>query len=208
VPQLCSLYVLRLAHTFAPHYSLNTLTSTRSVPVISENATTFYSPTNTLPPYILQCSQISPHAHPPDKPPPNMPIWSTQPFKALYGLFFLTKVPILLPWSLIRYAPKSSRPTPNIPLRVCVVNAICRELFKYYTATRSTGVASVTADHKRAGERFALATPADTSLFTGVLTLGTTKPVAVGGIWYPSPLGKRGRRVKGGDDGFERESGI
>jgi hypothetical protein len=131
VPQLCSSYVPHLAHTFAPHYSLNTLTSTRSVPVISENATTFYSPTNTLPPYILQCSQISPHAHPPDKPPPNMPILSTHPFKALYGLFFLTKVPILLPWALIRYAPKSFRPTPNTPLRICVVNAICRELFKY-----------------------------------------------------------------------------
>jgi hypothetical protein len=136
----CPYFCSSLFTTYRPLFPI------ASVPVISENSATFYSPTNTLPPYMLQCSQIHPKAQPPYKPPSSMPIWSTQPFKALYGLLFLTKVPILLPWSLIRYAPKSLRLTPNTPLRICVVNAICRELFKYYTATRSTCVASVTAE--------------------------------------------------------------
>jgi acetyl esterase/lipase len=125
-----------------------------------------------------------------------MPIWSTQPLKALYGLFFLAKVLILLPVSLIRFTPKTQRPTPSTPLRICVVNAICRELFKYYTATRSTGVASVTSGHKKAKERYALASPGAASLYTGILTPGTTKPEAVGGIWYPSPLTKNAENIE------------
>jgi acetyl esterase/lipase len=117
-----------------------------------------------------------------------MPIWSTQPLKSLYGLFFLAKVILLLPVSLVRYSPKALRPTPTTPLRICVVNAICRELFKYYTATRSTGVASVVSGHNKAKERYALAAPGDASLYAGVLKSGTSTPQAVGGVWYPSPL--------------------
>jgi acetyl esterase/lipase len=119
-----------------------------------------------------------------------MTLWSNQPFKALYGLFFGTKVLVLLPLSLIRYTPKSARPSPDASLRICVVNAIARELFRYYTATRSTGVGSVAAGHKRAKERFALAEPADASLYEGVLSPGDARPASVGGIWYPSPPSK------------------
>jgi acetyl esterase/lipase len=73
-------------------------------------------------------------------------------------------------------------------LRVCVVNVLARELFRYYTKTQSTGVASVESGHRRAKERFALAKPAEASLYSGVLTPGAAQPAAVGGLWFPSPI--------------------
>ncbi|KAH9866808.1 hypothetical protein J1614_008501 [Plenodomus biglobosus] len=116
-----------------------------------------------------------------------MALWSKQPFKVLCGVFFLIKVIAILPLYLLRYSPRSLRPIRGQSLRVCVINALVRELFRYYTKTRSTGVASVESEHRRAKERFALVEAADSSLFSGVLTSGVAKPSAVGGLWYPGP---------------------
>ncbi|KAF2012107.1 alpha/beta-hydrolase [Aaosphaeria arxii CBS 175.79] len=117
-----------------------------------------------------------------------MTAWSKQPFKALYGVFFIVKLIGLIPLSLLRYSPKWSRPVPGWSLKICVVNVVARELFRYYTQTRSNGVAGVESGHRRAKERFALVEPADASLYSGVLASGTSKPAAVGGLWFPSPI--------------------
>ncbi|ETS78492.1 hypothetical protein PFICI_10554 [Pestalotiopsis fici W106-1] len=119
------------------------------------------------------------------------PIWAKQPFKALYSVMFMLKAVALLPLLVLRYGPKSLRPLPEQGLRICVVNALVRQLFAYQTATRSNGVADVESGHKKAKERFALVQPAEAELYRGVLNLnGSIHPAAVGGIWYPSPLAK------------------
>ena len=117
-----------------------------------------------------------------------MTVWSKQSFKALYGVFFLIKLIALLPLSLLRYSPRRARPFAGWSLRICVVNVLARELFRYNTKTRSTGVASVESGHRRAKERFALAKPAEASLYSGVLTPGAAQPAAVGGLWFPRPI--------------------
>jgi acetyl esterase/lipase len=114
--------------------------------------------------------------------------WSQQPLKTLLTILLIPKILILLPLSLLRFTPKSARPTPSTSLRICVINAVARELFRYWTTTRATGVASVSASHARVKDRFGLARPAAGNLYQGVLESKSVVPEAVGGIWYPSPI--------------------
>ncbi|KAI6092399.1 alpha/beta-hydrolase [Hypoxylon rubiginosum] len=113
--------------------------------------------------------------------------WSKQPFKALYTAFFVLKLIILIPLLFLRYSVRSARPDPEWSLRVSVTGGIVREVFRYWTQTRATMMDSVEASHRKAIGQFALAEVADASMYTGLLTPGTTKPAPVGGLWFPGP---------------------
>ncbi|KAI0433001.1 Alpha/Beta hydrolase protein [Xylaria sp. FL1042] len=115
-------------------------------------------------------------------------VWSRQPFKALYTTFIVSKILVTLPWHLIRYSFKSARPFPEWSLTYTILNALCRDLFTWYTKTRHDGMYSVISDHKKEAQRSDLAEPADPSLYSGVLTPGKATPGSVGGLWYPAPL--------------------
>ncbi len=43
---------------------------------------------------------------------------------------------------------------------------------------------------KKVKGRYSLVKLAEASLYTGALGSSSVKPVAVGGLWYPAPLGK------------------
>jgi acetyl esterase/lipase len=116
------------------------------------------------------------------------PIWSKQPFKTLYVAYLLAQMSALLPWFIVRYSLKSARPFPGWSLKTCIVMQVLRQVFRYHTTTRSSDMASVAADHRKEGDRFALAKPADPSLYSGALSAGTVSPAEVGGLWYPAPL--------------------
>ncbi|KAI8631151.1 Alpha/Beta hydrolase protein [Xylariaceae sp. FL1651] len=116
------------------------------------------------------------------------PIWSKQPFKALYTTYYLLTTLAILPWLLVRYSTKYARPYAAWNFSYCLVNAIGRGLFTFYTQTRTNGMSSVLSDHKKAGERYALLEPAEPSLYTGVLAPRRTAPAPIGGLWYPAPL--------------------
>ncbi|KAI1812334.1 Alpha/Beta hydrolase protein [Poronia punctata] len=114
-------------------------------------------------------------------------LWSKQPFKATFITFHIFRTLAILPWLLIRYAPKSARPYPEWSMKQCVINAIVRQLMVYHTTTRSNAMSAVLSDHKKAGERHALASPAKAELYSGILVSDVAKPAAVGGLWYPAP---------------------
>ncbi|KAK7753528.1 hypothetical protein SLS62_004603 [Diatrype stigma] len=116
------------------------------------------------------------------------PLLSSQPFKAFYAAFLLARATAVFPWLLVRYSLKSCRTFPEWTLKLCIIQHVARELFRYQTYTQSRGQASLEADHKNAKERFALAEPAEASLYVGALAPGAAKPAAVGGLWYPAPL--------------------
>ncbi|KAI0882552.1 Alpha/Beta hydrolase protein [Annulohypoxylon maeteangense] len=115
-------------------------------------------------------------------------MWSKQPLKAILIIFLLLKTAALFPWLLIRYFLKSSRPFPEWSLKLCIINPLVRQLLAYYVYTRSDAMSSVISDHQKAKERHSLAAPAETNLYSGVITPGVAKPAAVGGLWYPAPL--------------------
>ncbi|KAI1375522.1 Alpha/Beta hydrolase protein [Hypoxylon crocopeplum] len=116
------------------------------------------------------------------------PVWSKQPLKAIFTTFLLLRMIVLLPWLLVRYIPKSSRPFPEWSLKLCIINALARQIFVYRVQTRSNDMSSVISDHQKAEERYSLAKPAEATLYSGILTPGVAKPAAVGGLWYPAPL--------------------
>ncbi|RYP66527.1 hypothetical protein DL769_006011 [Monosporascus sp. CRB-8-3] len=86
------------------------------------------------------------------------PIWSKQPFKAIYTGFVILKLPFLLVVLAIRYGFKPFRPLPGW---------------------------SFTA---KAKERLSLVNPAELKIYSGVLAPGAIKPVPVGGVWFPAPI--------------------
>lgn len=115
------------------------------------------------------------------------PIWSKQPFKAVFITFQVFKTLTLVPWLLIRYSLKSARPYPEWSLKLSVTNPIIRELFTFYTATRTNAMSIVASDHEKAKDRYSLVQPADAKAYTGIVTPGAVQPAAVGGLWYPAP---------------------
>lgn len=115
-------------------------------------------------------------------------IWSRQPFKAIYLLFFLTRVSITLIWTFIRYGPKPFRPLPQLSIKLHVTRAVFPQVFAYYTKTKTTNMANVITDHKKAKSRYAIVNPASSSQYSGIISPGVVKPVPVGGLWYPAPL--------------------
>ncbi|KAI0445141.1 Alpha/Beta hydrolase protein [Xylaria telfairii] len=116
------------------------------------------------------------------------PIWSKHPFKGLYTTYCVLAAFVTLPWLLLRYSPKSTRPFPAWNLRYCLLNAIGRDLFTYYAQVRSNGMSDLVSDHSKAEQRYALAEPAETDLYSDVLAPGEATPAPVGGLWYPAPL--------------------
>ncbi|KAI0156854.1 Alpha/Beta hydrolase protein [Xylariaceae sp. FL1272] len=115
------------------------------------------------------------------------PIWSKQPFMAIYFLFQLvTTMGITLPWLLIRNVPKSARPVPDMSYKHCVVNGIVKKWMAVTTAVRANMMSGVKADHNKFKDRYDQAAPAQIGLYTGVLEPGPTKPVPIGGLWYPA----------------------
>ncbi|OTA98428.1 hypothetical protein M426DRAFT_42637, partial [Hypoxylon sp. CI-4A] len=109
------------------------------------------------------------------------------PFKELYTAFFILKLTFLVPLVSLRYSLRSARPHPEWSLGLCVIRVLARELFNYYTKTRSDGLAAVQEAHKKAIGRFSLAEVADASMYPTLLDYGTVKPVSVGGLWFSGP---------------------
>lgn len=114
--------------------------------------------------------------------------WARQPFKTLYTFYAIAEAIAVLPWLLLRYAPRSARPFKSWSLRVSVVTPLARRLLGYHGKTQSSAMSSVISDHKKNPDRYSSATPGDPDLYSGVLTPGTAQPAEVGGLWYPAPL--------------------
>ncbi|VUC24127.1 unnamed protein product [Clonostachys rosea] len=116
------------------------------------------------------------------------PIWSRQPFKAIYIAFaLLVKVPVLLLLSL-RFLFPTFRPIPNLTFRITLFARLVREYILFQAQTRHNEKSAVEASQSKAKDRFAKAQTGDATLYTDVLeATQVIKPAEVGGLWYPGP---------------------
>lgn len=115
------------------------------------------------------------------------PLWSSQPFKAIYIAVFLIKTPLYLAFLSIFYIPKSLRPLPEWGFRVCLVRAAMRAVFQMFADIRYQRPRQLEPGTAR--ERFAVI-EAPKEIFTGILAPAIVKPEPVPGIWFPAPVGR------------------
>lgn len=117
---------------------------------------------------------------------PSKPLWSSQPFKALYTAYFLVKTPVHLLLLSLVYIVRPLRPMPAWGLGRNVQAAMARMLFAFWSTIRSQRP-SYTAPEE-AKERHVRVNPPPAACFTGVLAAsGLVKPAAVDAIWFPGP---------------------
>lgn len=117
---------------------------------------------------------------------PTKPIWSSQPFKAIYTAYFLLKTPVHLLLLSVTYTVKSLRPQPGWSVKENVTAAMARMLFSFWSSIRSQRP-DYTAPEK-ALERHARVDPPSSAFFTDALAASDlVKPAAVDAVWFPSP---------------------
>lgn len=116
----------------------------------------------------------------------SKPLWSSQPFKAIYTTGFLLKTPLHLLLLSIAYIAKPLRPQPAWGVGANVQAAMARMLFSFWSSIRSQR--PVYTAPEKAQERHVRAEPPPAAFFKGVLEpSGLVQPAAVDAIWFPSP---------------------
>ncbi|KAG8170124.1 hypothetical protein KVR01_000869 [Diaporthe batatas] len=126
----------------------------------------------------------------------SRPLWSSQPFKAIYTTYFLLKTPAQLLLLAIAYTAKPFRPQPAWGVKDNVQAAMARLLFSFWAATRSQR--PVYDAPEKARERHARVGPPPADLFTGVLAPSErARPAAVDAVWFPGapPADMAGQEV-------------
>lgn len=116
------------------------------------------------------------------------PLWSCQPFKAIYAVFFLLAAPPRLTLLFLLYLAKPLRPLPEWSVKANIVSAMLRMSSQYSTATRSQRL--LYSDPRTAKERHSRVEPPPQDLFTGVLEGSKhhgIEPAPVDVVWFPSP---------------------
>ncbi|KAI1341941.1 alpha/beta-hydrolase [Xylariaceae sp. FL0016] len=113
------------------------------------------------------------------------PRWSSQPFKALYTIYFMLKLPFFLTTTLIQYAFPRGRPYSEWSLKMAFINAYLKAGFVFQEATRDQRAPEIAPG--KTGERFqTIPLPAPTSgIFVGACASPTVKPAPVTGLWFP-----------------------
>ncbi|KAJ0109995.1 hypothetical protein J7T55_014797 [Diaporthe amygdali] len=113
-------------------------------------------------------------------------LWSSQPFKAIYTIYFLLKTPVHLLLLSVVYTIKPLRPLPEWSVKDNVQAAMARMLFIFWSTIRSQR--PVYTAPEEAGERHARVEPPPAAFFTGALAASDlVKPAAVDAVWFPSP---------------------
>ena len=114
------------------------------------------------------------------------PLWSSQPFKAVYVVFLLLKAPPYAGLLFLKYLAKRFRPVPEWSPSLNLTAAMARTFFQYVATTRSQR--TLFADPTKAGKQHARIEPPAAYLFSGVLASETIKPEPVDAVWFPGPL--------------------
>ncbi|KJZ75258.1 hypothetical protein HIM_05452 [Hirsutella minnesotensis 3608] len=114
------------------------------------------------------------------------PVWSSQPFKALYTVFVLLKTPPTLLLLFVRYLVTRFRPSPEWSIKTSLVCAGMRALFQYVVATRSQLLLYAAPD--KAKDRHTRIRPHEDGSYHGVLSAcQEVRPSEVDAVWFPGP---------------------
>lgn len=119
--------------------------------------------------------------------PATVPIWASQPFKALYVTFFLFKLPFNLIYYICKFnLSKHLRPNKELSAKDNVGTAVFKSIFQALAATRTPSL--MVPEPTAAGERCVDVKIPSPSLLTGVLASSdAVKPAPLHAVWFPSP---------------------
>ncbi|TGJ84950.1 hypothetical protein E0Z10_g3854 [Xylaria hypoxylon] len=118
------------------------------------------------------------------------PIWSSQPFKAVFIVLFALRKVLHLTFNSLQYLLASLRPVPEWSFKTSIGVKILRAVFEFSTATRYQRPPQLSAGKSQ--QRFVLIDPPDRQLFSGVLSSRRVQPAPVGAVWHPTPVHKEG----------------
>ncbi|KAI0014499.1 Alpha/Beta hydrolase protein [Xylariaceae sp. FL0662B] len=110
--------------------------------------------------------------------------WSSQPFKAIFIVWFMLTALFRLTFLSLYYLPRCLRPVPQWSWKNCLLTSATKLLFRYLAGTRTQGPPQ--SEPGKAKERFVLAQPPPDHVFSGLLSTTHIRPAQVGGIWFPS----------------------
>ncbi|KAI0189041.1 Alpha/Beta hydrolase protein [Astrocystis sublimbata] len=122
------------------------------------------------------------------------PIWSSQPFKAMFIVMFACKKALQFTFYSIKYLFVSGRPIPEWSFKTSIGVEVVRALFELWTATRFQHPPQLSAG--KSGERFVIMEPPDSEFFSGILNSEKVQPTPTGAVWYPAPIRKEDSDVK------------
>ncbi|KAI5927485.1 Alpha/Beta hydrolase protein [Camillea tinctor] len=118
------------------------------------------------------------------------PLWSYQPFKLIYTLYFAPTTVLYLAVLAVRYSFRPLRPLKEWSYFTSLGAAVLRYTFQFMAAIRYQRPPQMTAG--RSKERFALIQPPSdkegSAFFTGALAPKIVNPAPVGVVWHPTPL--------------------
>lgn len=126
-----------------------------------------------------------------DRPKYSMaPLWSYQPFKAIYIFYFIPTTSIYLAALSLRYTLRPLRPLREWSYTTSLGAAVLRYFFAYLATVRYQQPPQMVPG--RSKERFVLIQPQSDkegpAFFTGALAPKIVKPAPVGVVWHPAPL--------------------
>ncbi|KAI3324740.1 alpha/beta hydrolase fold-3 domain-containing protein [Xylariaceae sp. AK1471] len=116
------------------------------------------------------------------------PIWSLQPFKTIFTVFFMSTSMFYLAVFSLRYVLKPLRPLPEWSYKTSIGVKILRTLIQYYTTIRFQRPRQLKPGKSK--DRFILIEPPNASLFSGALIPTTVHPTPVGAVWHPAAVCK------------------
>ncbi|KAI0140468.1 alpha/beta hydrolase fold-3 domain-containing protein [Xylariaceae sp. FL1272] len=113
-------------------------------------------------------------------------IWSTQPLKTAYTLYFLLKTISIATICAIQYQFKPLRPVQGWSYQMSFGSMALRAYWDHLTSTRFQRPPQLTPGSS--GNRFVLIDPVPTDIITGVMSTSTVLPAPVGAMWHPTPV--------------------
>lgn len=115
----------------------------------------------------------------------SQPMICSQPWKALYIIFYFASIPILLPFWIFHYAPRSFRPHPKWTYHQALMNQILHSILHFTSAIRMKTDQSLEPGAE--GDRFVVIKPTEDGFYGGIVNDPEIRPAAIGAVWYPSP---------------------
>lgn len=118
-------------------------------------------------------------------------LWTKQPGFGLYTAYTILKAIIKLPCLMILYTVPHFRPLREWTYQQAAVRALTRLIFEYASVVELSIPPSL--EPGKEGDRFVIIAPPDDethSIYRGVASVdtNTTRPVPIGGTWFPAPF--------------------
>jgi acetyl esterase/lipase len=110
-------------------------------------------------------------------------IFSRQPFKALYIIFFFASLPVRLALVALYFIPPWLRQHPKWTFHNAIGTYLFKLLFNFCSTIHYPPPKTLEPGKEK--ERFVVLNPAKEDLYRDVLDDKEIKPAKIGGVWYP-----------------------